>query len=242
MNNKIIQKVTFLAHNLGVSLNISDLNQINQIYEIVNNTPDIREDKINKLKQSITAGNYKPPYDKITSCFIRNNLEFDLLIQSIPPGEDYYNIYHKLCSILVCDIFSDELTNPKIEIQTIDRSKRFDLLLYNRANAGFWKHMRASHKITHVIFEFKNREKDYHTEFAGQIARYSSKNRAVILVTRSEPKNNIFQELRDLFIKFDSFLPLAISDKKFNLALKMKKHGLSPSNIFVEPYLRLQIA
>ncbi|HUU40277.1 MAG TPA: hypothetical protein VMW42_04995 [Desulfatiglandales bacterium] len=221
---ELLEQIEVLAKKHGVPFRQKQKEVLINLLAIINKSPD-NDEKSECLENQV---------DLVKS--------LAYLLKSIPTGQTYCAIYHKLASLFVADIFHEDLTNPLVELQGSKGHKRFDLMLYNRAQAGFWSDMRKTHQISHVIFEFKNGKKIDYREFAKQVSDYSQKNRAIILVTRIEPGENMFYELSDLYKKIENFLPLPISYEELCIAYFLKQKGSSPSNIFEKPYLKLQAA
>jgi len=250
--SEIFQKIHILSQKYGITVNKKE---IYKIFNILDRLPEVRHRKMAKIKKAINTGKYQVPAEKVASAILKDSLKFEYLITQqnsanillqllkiLPPGKEYCYIFHKLGSICVSDIFQDELSSPLFEMRGSKGHKRYDLILYNRAQNGFWSDMKRHHKISHVVFEFKNWGKSIYRQFSQQISDYSEKNRAVILVTRNKPDENIFFELSTIYKKIDNFLPLPISLTDLYIASTLKLEESSPSQIFEAPYLRLQSA
>lgn len=245
------EKICMLCQKCGISLHEND---IHYLLEALDKLPDTRNRKTAEIKEAIDSGKYQVSAEKVSTAML-NSLEFEYLenqhvslnflphlLEKIPSGKEHCDIFHKLGSICVSDIFHDDLSSPLWEKRGSKGHKRYDLMLYNRATNGFWLDMKKMHRIFHIIFEFKNWKKNDHRKFSKQISDYSERNRAVVLVTRDEPNENLFFESSQLYNKIDNFLPLPISINDLNMASFIKSEGSSPSEIFEGPYLKLQAA
>lgn len=260
-----IQKIKLRADKHGVHVTEIEIQKITEILDRVpvaqeEKTLEDRDEKLKKIKEQISSGRYNPSANDIASSILMDEIKFVLpsdlalnkidpdelfmasLLKAIPRGNKYFEIFHKIGSVCVSDIFKEELSSPLIEKKGSKGSERFDLMLYNGASAGFWLDMKKSHQITHVVFEFKNWRTNTHIKFGEQIGRYAKGNRAVILVTRHEPNERLIYECSKIFNKIENCLPLTVSDEKIFLAAQLKKDGSSPSSIFEEAYLCLRAA
>ena len=163
-----VQRIKLLAAKHGISVNEKDIQKIVKIFDKI---PDVREEKINKIKEQIASGKYNPPIKDIALAMINNRIEFKCLssqalnkidpefltpylLNSIPAGKEYCEIFHKIGSICISDIFQEELTSPLMEIRGSKGSKRFDLILYNIANSGFRLDRNKSHNFIHFFTNF----------------------------------------------------------------------------------------
>jgi nucleoside-diphosphate kinase len=99
---------------------------------------------------------YSPKYYVIDSVSYKSDLIHRL--SAISSGrekwEDYQNIMVEICTFL----FSEYLECPITQALPRSSIRRFDLVLYNSTQNGFWYEMRQQHSANPVVFEFKNQD------------------------------------------------------------------------------------
>lgn len=247
-----IHNLFMLSARYGISLNNDD---IRLILEIIDKDQKACGSKVEMVKKAMADGSYRVPGNKVAMDMLKESLTNDYLLNhdisqnllsyllaKIPAGKDHSSLFHKLCSIFVSDVFKQDLSYPHLEKRGSKGHKRFDLVLYNKATKGFWNDMKLIHKITHVVFEFKNWKHNDNREFIGQIARYADNNRAIVLVTREKPNESLLSELAGIFRKTTDFLPLSISVDDLKNAADISPKESSPSEIFANQYIDLQFA
>lgn len=171
--------------------------------------------------------------------------EFINQLQSIQTGRESARTYQLEMLAILNHLFEPELTDGKIEEQTIHGTERRDIIFTNESDRSFWQYVRQHYKDFLVMFEAKNVEDLTNSDLA-QTATYMGERLGYLslILTRNPPKKS--QILKCFSIYNDSGstvrkVIIILNDEDIIKMLKMRESGNNPTNYVQQKYRDFKI-
>lgn len=189
-----------------------------------------RVDRYVKAKED-AAANAQPSLsylDQQYFCPEAQGLKEKLL--GIIPGAEQAGEFQKLILKILNFLFSPELIDGELEVETFDGTERRDIIFTNDSDETFWDYIRKEHSSIFLMFETKNVAK-VDNNHLNQTATYLGDRLGFLgfIVTRNPLE--VAQERKALSIYNDSHprkIILAISDKDIYRMLDLKCRQENP--------------
>lgn len=231
----------------GLGLPISDelLDKISQYFQIEGDKWECtRSEKIADIVSRIRAGKYLIPAEDIANRVMSRTSLLHLaqvLDERVAPGREGWQDFQDIGAVVTSRVFENELTHPVEQVRGGGTHKSiYDLVFYNSASSGFWEHMRQSHRVSHVVFEFKNSERLSRHDL-DQLRRYSDcTNRGIVVVNRAEQPLPVIRELAGL-MKHDRIV-LSVNAADLRTATSYYLAGKPAGDALIPAYTRLVTA
>lgn len=170
------------------------------LYEFSKNHPSVLEGYKSELRRSALR---KDKAQLKTERKILNSIERKGIMESIEPGGEDANRFHKIAFDNLIHIFSSMVSNPLMERDINEGRKRIDIIFNNSDESGFFKGLQSRHQVKcpKIIVECKNYGKEIGNPEVDQVngRLNDSRGRFGIIVCRTvENKSKLISRCRDL--------------------------------------------
>jgi CheY-like chemotaxis protein len=156
-------------------------------------------------------------------------------LQELETGEQY-NAYEDDVRFILATVLYPHLTNPRSQAETINRSRRRDILFSNFSSHSFWQRMSQRHDATQIVFEVKN-VKELRVRHIQQVAGDLTPGlgRLGFLVSRILAGEPMFRRAVDVF-RDEKKVILFLSDNDLEEMLQLKERGGEATELIRQRY------
>jgi DNA-binding NarL/FixJ family response regulator len=147
-----------------------------------------------------------------------------------------FKAYEQDVSLILATALRPHLTNPRSQAETLNRSRRRDILFSNYSPHPFWQHVRQRHDAAQIVFEAKNVKQlrvCHIQQVAGDLT--SGLGRLGFIVSRTPAGDPVLQRAVDVF-KEDAKAVLFLCDDDLEDMLKLKERGDEPTELIRQRY------
>lgn len=147
-----------------------------------------------------------------------------------------FRAYEQDVSLILATALRPHLTNPRSQVETLNRSRRRDILFSNYSPHPFWQHVRQRHDATQIVFEAKNVKElrvCHIQQVSGDLT--SGLGRLGFIVSRMPAVDPVLRRAVDVF-KEDEKVILFLCDDDLEEMLKLKERGDEPTELIRQRY------
>jgi CheY-like chemotaxis protein len=156
-------------------------------------------------------------------------------LRGLETGKQYRAYEQDVCLVLAT-VLHPHLTNPRSQAETINHSRRRDILFSNYSSHPFWQHVRQRHDATQIVFEVKN-VKDLRVRHIQQVAGDLTPGlgRLGFLVSCIPAGESMLRRAVGVF-KDERKVILFLCDDDLEEMLKLKERGDEPTELINQRY------
>lgn len=171
--------------------------------------------------------------------------EFIARLHAISIGREGARSFQLEMLAILNHLFEPELTDGKIEEQTIHGTERRDIIFTNESDRSFWHYVRQQYKDFLVMFEAKNVE-ELTNEHLAQTATYMGDRLGYLafVVTRRPPKEAQILKCFSIFNDSGSTtrkVIIILHDEDIKQMLRMRESGNNPTKYVQQKYREFKV-
>jgi DNA-binding NarL/FixJ family response regulator len=157
-------------------------------------------------------------------------------LRGLETGEQQYRAYEDDVRFILATVLYPHLTNPRAQAETINRSRRRDILFSNYSSHLFWQHMSQRHDATQIVFEVKN-VKELRVRHIQQVAGDLTPGlgRLGFLVSRIPAGEPMSRRAVDVF-RDEKKVVLFLCDNDLEEMLQLKERGGEATELIRQRY------
>jgi DNA-binding NarL/FixJ family response regulator len=147
-----------------------------------------------------------------------------------------FKAYEEDVCLLLATALRPYLTNPRSQAETLNRSRRRDILFSNYSPHPFWQHVRQRHGASQIVFEAKNVKQlrvHHIQQVAGDLT--SGLGRLGFIVSRLPAERPMLRRAVDVF-KEDEKVVLFLCDDDLKELLRLRERGDDPTELIRQCY------
>lgn len=151
----------------------------------------------------------------------------------IPPGQNEWRLYQRLCSDILDHLFNPPLNKALRENENASRVNRRDIVMPNYATVGFWHFLRQHYRADYIVIDAKNYTGEVGKEEILQLANYLSRHGTGLfgmIVTRHGDDEAARHTRREHWLMHDKLI-LVLNDEDLIQMLTTQLAGEPPETL-----------